>query len=108
MRRALTGCNVDFQLTRRLKSSLLQQEKDRVAGADTKAPRVTIFDDRMANVTYTSQGAQYWTGQYFEGSNIYVYIHGKDDPQGDWWAPGQGPTASRRTGGVLVNCHFDS
>lgn len=75
---------------------------------DANAPRVTIFDDRVANVTYTSKGAQYWTGQYFEGSNVYLYIHGKEDPQGDWWASEKALPVSRRTGGVLVNCHFDS
>ncbi|EQL02347.1 Peptidase family M28 family [Ophiocordyceps sinensis CO18] len=87
----------------------LNQGKGHGAESDAKAPKVTVFDDRLANVTYTSKGAQYWMGQYFEGSNFYLYIHGKDDPQGDWWAPDQGPLkASRRTGGVLVNCHFDS
>ncbi|POR31563.1 Peptide hydrolase [Tolypocladium paradoxum] len=73
-----------------------------------KGPGVTIFDDRISNVTYTFRGTLGWTGQYFEGSNFYVYIHGKEDPEGDWWQTEVGFTASRRTGGVLVNCHFDS
>lgn len=73
-----------------------------------KAPGVTIFDDRISNVTYTFSSASGWIGQYFEGSNFYVYIHGKEDPEGDWWQSEVGLTASRRTGGVLVNCHFDS
>ncbi|PNY26875.1 Peptide hydrolase [Tolypocladium capitatum] len=79
-----------------------------VGDPPAKAPGVTIFDDRISNVTYTLKDALGWAGQYFEGSNFYVYIHGKEDPEGDWWQSEAGITASRRTGGVLVNCHFDS
>ncbi|KAJ6441330.1 cyanamide hydratase [Purpureocillium lavendulum] len=73
-----------------------------------KPPGATIFDDRVSNVTYTYEGRYSWVGQYFEGSNVYVYIHGKEDPEGEWWLTQEGIKASRHTGGVLVNCHFDS
>ncbi|XP_044722220.1 peptidase family m28 domain-containing protein [Hirsutella rhossiliensis] len=91
----LTEAWLDLQTITRTYHPYNSHENDRDkthgAGSDTKAPRVTVFDDRMANVTYTSKGPQNWTAQYFEGSNFYLYIRGKDDPRG-----------------VLVNCHFDS
>ncbi|KAK1237358.1 hypothetical protein MKX08_002983 [Trichoderma sp. CBMAI-0020] len=74
----------------------------------------TLFDDRTSNVTWTvdsllrsaKSGAQTWQGYYFEGDNFYVYIHGQDDPEGEWWkSPND---AQYNPGGVLVNCHFDS
>ncbi|KAK5995992.1 Vacuolar membrane protease [Cladobotryum mycophilum] len=75
----------------------------------------TIFDDRISNVTWTAGsllrsagGPSSWQGHYFEGNNLYVYIHGKEDPEGDWWLSEAGPDAYQKTGGVLVNCHFDS
>jgi hypothetical protein len=85
--------------------------------ADAKPRAVTVFDDRISNVTwsYNSEhrtGAniadQDWTGQYFEGNNFYVYIHGKDDPPGDWWLSDSRVDKLRGKGGVMVNCHFDS
>lgn len=57
-------------------------------------PGVTVFDDGVSNVTFTAGGAPP-VGRYFEGSNVYVYIHGRDDAGDD-------------ASGVLVNCHFDS
>ncbi|KAK7426627.1 hypothetical protein QQZ08_006805 [Neonectria magnoliae] len=82
----------------------------------SRPPGVTLFDDQISNLTWTYNkykrvganfGKPIWGSQYFEGNNFYIYIHGKDDPEGDWWRtrsrkPFQGP------GGVLVNCHFDS
>jgi hypothetical protein len=48
-------------------------------------------------------------GTYFEGSNIAVYIRGKDDPKGEWWQDGSPRTDKIiGKGGVLVNAHFDS
>ncbi|KAG8424317.1 hypothetical protein J3458_001120 [Metarhizium acridum] len=49
-----------------------------------------------------------WTAQYFEGNNYYIYIRGKNDPNGNWWLSEESPVSSDATGGVLVNCHFDS
>ncbi|PHH63193.1 hypothetical protein CDD81_6244 [Ophiocordyceps australis] len=77
------------------------------ASADEAAGAI-IFDDRTSNVTFTLPAAAGWMGQYFEGSNFYVYIRGTDDAQGKWWLSENGLRSSRGAGGVLVNCHFDS
>lgn len=82
----------------------------------SRPPGATLFDDQISNVTWTYNsykrvganfGQPIWGGQYFEGNNFYIYIHGKDDPEGDWW---QNPSGKpfHGAGGVLVNCHFDS
>lgn len=81
--------------------------------ATQRAPGATIFDDLVSNVTFTDGGLKVGglgplTIQYFEGTNFYVYIHGKDDPEGDWWLNSRGLDAFQGKGGVLVNCHFDS
>ncbi|RMJ05072.1 Vacuolar membrane protease [Fusarium kuroshium] len=77
----------------------------------------TLFDDKISNVTWTYNTARptgtniakgTWMGQYFEGNNYYVYIHGKDDPEGEWWRSESAYKKFRGQGGVLVNCHFDS
>lgn len=82
-----------------------------------KPPGVTLFDDQISNVTWTydttgalssSIGPSVWSGQYFEGNNFYVYIHGKEDPEGDWWLSESEYKQAHGKGGVLVNCHFDS
>ncbi|UNI14171.1 hypothetical protein JDV02_000830 [Purpureocillium takamizusanense] len=49
-----------------------------------------------------------WTAQYFEGSNIYVYIRGKQDPEGNFWNRQNLDKPSINPGMVLVNCHLDS
>ncbi|KAF4431873.1 hypothetical protein F53441_13872 [Fusarium austroafricanum] len=78
---------------------------------------VTLFDDRISNVSWTYNTARKmgtnigkgtWLGQYFEGNNYYVYIHGTNDPEGDWWRDESKYKKFRGEGGVLVNCHFDS
>ena len=70
---------------------------------------VTIFDDQVSNFTRTDKRNRWGpTGTYFEANNFYVYIRGKEDPAGDWWASESGYDKLRKTGGVLVNCHFDS
>ncbi|KAM0257933.1 hypothetical protein ACHAQJ_004091 [Trichoderma viride] len=85
--------------------------------ARTNRPRgATLFDDRISNVTWTvdsllqsaKSGPQTWQGYYFEGDNFYVYIHGQEDPEGEWWTSQAGAAKYSQTGGVLVNCHFDS
>ncbi len=95
-----------------LTNSSLESAAERDVGKATeragKPPGATIFDDRVSNVTYTYGGRFSVVGQYFEGNNVYVYIHGKEDPEGDWWLTEEGIKASRHSGGVLVNCHFDS
>lgn len=84
--------------------------------AGTRPRGATLFDDQISNVTWTYNsykrvganfGKPIWGGQYFEGNNFYIYIHGKNDPEGDWW---QNPSSKpfHGPGGVLVNCHFDS
>ncbi|KAK2601619.1 hypothetical protein QQS21_004854 [Conoideocrella luteorostrata] len=66
----------------------------------------TIFDDLISNVTYAQRSST--VGQYFESSNFYVYIHGSEDPEGDWWTYEGAQRTTHRGAGVLVNCHFDS
>lgn len=46
---------------------------------------------------------------YFEGTNILVYIRGKADDEGHWWAE-TGPRDSKLNGKglTLVNAHYDS
>ncbi|KAH7152800.1 putative zinc metalloprotease [Dactylonectria macrodidyma] len=82
----------------------------------SRPPGVTLFDDQVSNASWTYKGnkkvgANFGSdirgGQYFEGNNFYVYIHGKDDPEGEWWTK-PSKTQFRGAGGVLVNCHFDS
>ncbi|KAF4470568.1 aminopeptidase Y [Fusarium albosuccineum] len=83
----------------------------------SKPVGATIFNDETSNVTWTYNTARRtntnigkgsWMGQYFEGNNYYVYIHGKNDPEGDWWRSESTYKKFRGEGGVLVNCHFDS
>ena len=82
------------------------ESKNSTKYTTTKKPKaVTIFDDRLSNVTFVDDfRKQPWTC-YSESTNIVVYIRGKDDPEDDWWTSEnkyEGP------GGVLVNAHFDS
>lgn len=86
----------------------------RTAVAGERAPGVTLFDDQISNATFltenTVKGSNVdgQSGQYFEGTNFYAYIHGKEDPEGDWWTTAEGSETFRGAGGVLVNCHYDS
>lgn len=82
-----------------------------------KGANLVLFDDQVSNVTWTFDmssslgtniGSEMWAGQYFEGNNFYIYIRGSEDPDGDWWSTQSDYKMSHRTGGVLVNCHFDS
>ncbi|KAG6258833.1 hypothetical protein E4U24_000904 [Claviceps purpurea] len=75
-------------------------------GASARAPGATIFNDLISNVTFAERGST--VGQYFEGNNFYVYIHGSDDPEGEWWLSKNPQRTAQRGAGVLVNCHFDS
>lgn len=78
---------------------------------------MSLFDDLVSNVTWTydttnalsaSIGPAMWAGQYFEANNYYVYVRGKQDPEGDWWSSESQYKKAHGEGGVLVNCHFDS
>ncbi|KAG6011951.1 hypothetical protein E4U54_007824 [Claviceps lovelessii] len=89
-------------------SYIFSEEGDARQAPETFArdPGATIFNDLISNVTYAERGSS--VGQYFEGNNLYVYIHGSEDPEGDWWQPGKPQRTLYRGAGVLVNCHFDS
>lgn len=88
-------------------SYLASSENGHQAGKTAVRSRgATLFDDRISNVTYATRDND--VGQYFEGNNFYVYIHGSDDPEGDWWSSENFRRTAQRGAGVLVNCHFDS
>lgn len=76
------------------------------SGAVARPRGATIFNDLISNVTFAEHGST--VGQYFEGNNFYVYIHGSEDPEGDWWLSENPQKIARRGAGVLVNCHLDS
>lgn len=66
---------------------------------------VTVFDDKLSNVTFIDDfSKQPWTC-YSESTNIIVYIRGKEDPEDDFWDSSESYSGP---GGVLVNAHFDS
>jgi len=60
-----------------------------------------------SNVTFSKsvQENGVRVADYFEGTNIAVYIRGKDDDTGDWW---KNTDRVPRKKGVLVNAHYDS
>lgn len=101
-----------------VRASSFEHQDSPVTSNDNSKPRgATLFDDRISNVSWTYNTARRlgsniskgtWLGQYFEGNNYYVYIHGKNDPEGDWWRDESKYKKFRGEGGVLVNCHFDS
>ena len=66
---------------------------------------VTVFDDRLSNITFVDDFRREPWSCYFEGTNFFVYIRGQDDPEGDWWYNG-GKYSGQS--GVLVNAHYDS
>ena len=63
--------------------------------------RAVIFNDMTSNVTFESGKLSV----YFEGTNIMVYVRGKEDDAGPWWTSQSKPDGP---GGVLVNAHYDS
>ncbi|KAI5865431.1 peptidase family M28 family [Durotheca rogersii] len=72
---------------------------------------IVVFADNTSNITTTQPvfGASTSVGTYFEGTNILVYIRGKDDPPGPWWEDsGARPDGIIGKGGVLMNAHYDS
>ncbi|CAK7232758.1 hypothetical protein SBRCBS47491_008378 [Sporothrix bragantina] len=81
------------------------------ATAASKDTDAVIFDDLLANISFTTTYAKgRRAGLYFEGTNIYVYIRGTRDEAGDWWrAAADAPEAlAMQKKLVLVNAHFDS
>ena len=85
-------------------TSATVQALDDPSPSASSAP-VVIFNDIASNLTFSSnpQGS-YGVTTYFEGSNIMVYIRGKNDDEGEWWRS----RTYKGPGGVLVNAHFDS
>ncbi|KAI8633011.1 hypothetical protein F5Y19DRAFT_285346 [Xylariaceae sp. FL1651] len=73
---------------------------------------MVIFEDVTSNITASDSiwGSTSKTGTYFEGTNIIVYIRGKDDPPGRWWEEDGGYKSDKviGKGGVLINAHYDS
>ncbi|OTA67181.1 hypothetical protein K449DRAFT_324824 [Hypoxylon sp. EC38] len=72
---------------------------------------VVVLADNTSNITTANIlfGSTIPTATYFEGTNIVVYIRGKDDPHGRWWE--NGAVYSDKVigkGGVLMNAHYDS
>ena len=67
---------------------------------------VVVFNDMLSNVTFRGGfGNPVGGGTHFQGSNLYVYIRGKEDDQGEWWNT---KAKSMRKRLVLINAHFDS
>ena len=66
---------------------------------------VIILNDLQSNLSFAwnSRSAPR-TSQYFEGTNVIVYVRGSEDGNHDW----RTPDLSRTRGGVLVNAHYDS
>jgi hypothetical protein len=80
---------------------------------------VTVFDDLKSNCTVlmgqgiggARTGHEAFVGQaaYFEGTNIIVYIRGKQDDKGSFWhADNVHATRRNEKGLTLVNAHYDS
>lgn len=79
---------------------------------------MTVFNDLTSNYTVfmgagiggIGVGHQPQIGQaaYFEGTNILVYIKGKQDDKGDFWRADVGTARRNEKGLTLVNAHYDS
>ncbi|KAI0159862.1 peptidase family M28 family [Hypoxylon sp. FL1284] len=72
---------------------------------------IVVIADNASNITTGDSifGASTPVGTYFEGTNIIVYIRGKDDPRGHWWEDGYALSDKVvGKGGVLINAHYDS
>ncbi|KAK3493968.1 putative zinc metalloprotease NCU04133 [Neurospora crassa] len=85
---------------------------------DGKSAAVTVFDDNVSNSTFVmgkSNGTTFTrtdsinNAAYFEGTNILVYIRGKEDDEGEWWEADYAHGMRRNAKGLtLVNAHYDS
>ncbi|KAI6259576.1 hypothetical protein MCOR27_003611 [Pyricularia oryzae] len=78
---------------------------EQIIAANDAEARTTVFNDLTSNVTYLAWGSAVPT--HYQGNNLYVYIRGKDDDQGEWWHNARAGKLIGK-GGVLVNAHFDS
>ncbi|OAA64483.1 peptidase family m28 family [Niveomyces insectorum RCEF 264] len=80
-----------------------------------------VFDDLLANVTFPNGYADgRRSAVYYEGTNVYVYIRGRDDAAGAWWREEveeedddddddeKNASSSMAKRLVLVNAHYDS
>ena len=86
----------------------LEEIRETNAASDST---LVIVDDLVSNVTVTDSypASEVGFGTYFEGTNIIVYIRGKDDPQGPWWENSKVHADKViGKGGVLINAHYDS
>jgi hypothetical protein len=97
------------------KSFSSHPEKDSKLRPAADSPTVTIFNDLVSNVTFSSLGNIGAAGQgrlpgqsiYFESTNVMVYIRGTEDEEGDWWNAEGLDLKVHGKGGVLVNAHYD-
>ncbi|KAK4159142.1 hypothetical protein QBC43DRAFT_294348 [Cladorrhinum sp. PSN259] len=85
------------------------------ADSDVEDAAVTVFDDNVSNSTFLMSGSLIpnptvaGIAAYFEGTNIIVYIKGKQDDDGRWWdAENVHGTMRNEKGLTLVNAHYDS
>jgi hypothetical protein len=80
------------------------------AGSIVKENNATvhIFEDNTSNLTFSSNSLTIMGGisVYFEGTNIIVYVPGREDDTSKWWNDPNGGPSSRNA--VLVNAHYDS
>ncbi|KAJ9607567.1 hypothetical protein H2200_007645 [Cladophialophora chaetospira] len=69
---------------------------------------VYVFEDNTSNLTFSSAGIAGTSGVsvYFEGTNVIVYVPGKEDDASQWWQDPDGKPNTRNA--VLVNAHYDS
>ena len=67
-----------------------------------------VFEDNSSNLTFSSPGIAPSPGVsvYFEGTNIIIYVPGKEDDTTKWWKDPSSQPSSRKA--VLVNAHYDS
>lgn len=70
-----------------------------IAEKDAEPGSIEVFDDLIANVTFSSGS----TSVYFEGTNLIVAIRGSEDDE-----PFNSTERRPDNGGVLVNAHYDS
>lgn len=104
-------------IDRKHSSSHVEEHAEASAGPGGITIPVTLFDDQIANVTFSTDridlgvgaGSSGTMGVHYQGNNFYIYIRGKEDPEGSWWLEPEATQLTREHGGgVLVNCHFDS
>lgn len=69
---------------------------------------VVVFNDMLSNSTTTASSTlSAPLSVYFEGTNIMVYVRGREESNETWWR-GQNPEPPNDKRAVLVNAHYDS